>query len=302
MSAKNAEDTIAETIESITKIDYSLNKIELLISNGCSTDNTLKQAEKFQNSFRRFEIVTEKHKNLADGWNKVLPLAKGDYIALVSPDMILPKDWPNLIEHLKQDIGGVCPRVINYRDPGFLTNFWSLFKPPEKVTEWREIDSAASIFKKQAVPSKFDDRIFRSEDADFSIRVRKKGFRLLCDPSVKVIHAHRRTLRQELYRYYVYGISSPYIQMKHKDILPWRPFLRRLILTTSLPISIIMTILQPLLWPLFVLAVIGNLAFYFVRMKKTITMPIYALFGTFSHFIMGIGYIVGLGKWLTKRF
>jgi len=264
-----------------------------------SSDKTKDIIEDYKrkSKFKEFKTVTKAHKNIADGWNKILPYAKGEFIALISPDMILPKNWANnLLRHFKDEtVGGVGPVVrAYYTKPHILMNFWNCFEFSKKVTEWSTLDATACIFRKKSIPKKFDDNLFRNEDCNFTLDVRENKYKLLNDPSVIVLHYHEKGIKDELLRFYMYGLTFPEIVFRHKGIYPISKFLREVVLSSSIPISIFLFILfHNTIWVL-MLSLLVNFMYYFVRMKKEFKALPCILFGILSNLFKGIGYMVGL--------
>lgn len=86
----NSEQTINSTIDSILIQSYS--KIEYIIIDGKSSDDTLAIINTYSSKFKerniQTKIISEKDKGIADAWNKGLKLAKGDVIGLLNSD-----DW-----------------------------------------------------------------------------------------------------------------------------------------------------------------------------------------------------------------
>ena len=86
----NSEDTIRRTIESVLNQTYE--KIEYLIIDGQSSDNTVQIAHGYEELFRSrgylFRVVSEKDKGLYDAMNKGIDLAHGELIGIINSD-----DW-----------------------------------------------------------------------------------------------------------------------------------------------------------------------------------------------------------------
>ncbi|MGB9911210.1 MAG: glycosyltransferase [Microgenomates group bacterium] len=91
MPVYNGEKVISPTLKSI--LSQSFDNFELIISNDCSTDNTIKVIKEFQKKDRRIKLFLNK-KNLGYSKNleKLRKKAKGDIIYLMGQDDILAKD------------------------------------------------------------------------------------------------------------------------------------------------------------------------------------------------------------------
>jgi len=86
----NSESTVRATIESVLAQTYD--KIEYLVIDGASSDNTVAIAEEYKEKFAErgyeYKIVSEKDKGIYDAMNKGIGLAKGEIIGLINSD-----DW-----------------------------------------------------------------------------------------------------------------------------------------------------------------------------------------------------------------
>ena len=86
----NSEETIRDTIESVLNQDYD--RIEYLVIDGESKDDTVNIARSYQERFRErgfeYRIVSEKDAGLYDAMNKGIRLAGGTIIGIINSD-----DW-----------------------------------------------------------------------------------------------------------------------------------------------------------------------------------------------------------------
>ena len=78
----NGEKYIEDCIKSILSQDHQ--DIDYVIVDGCSTDRTLEIVEKYRDP--RFQVVSEKDKNLYDAMNKGLSRVKGDVVGILNAD------------------------------------------------------------------------------------------------------------------------------------------------------------------------------------------------------------------------
>lgn len=84
MPAYNAEEYIGEAIASILSQTYE--KLELIIVEDCSTDDTIEQIKKYRNDNRIVVIKNQINKGISYSTNAGIELAKGKYIALLDDD------------------------------------------------------------------------------------------------------------------------------------------------------------------------------------------------------------------------
>lgn len=86
----NSETTIRDTIESVLNQNYD--RIEYIIVDGCSTDNTVSIAHEYDDRFEEkgyiYRIISEKDNGIYDAMNKGIKLAQGGIIGIINSD-----DW-----------------------------------------------------------------------------------------------------------------------------------------------------------------------------------------------------------------
>lgn len=99
--AHNEENTIAGTIESVLKLNYPQDKVEIIIINDGSTDDTKKNIEKITHSNRNRKIIfiDQKNQGKAKSLNNALKIAKGEFFACLDADSFVDKN--TLIKMIK---------------------------------------------------------------------------------------------------------------------------------------------------------------------------------------------------------
>lgn len=92
----NASRTLEACLRSIFKQDYPSDKIEVIITDAGSTDETLKIVDEFiiHNSEFKIQVISNALKTAEAGKAIALKKSRGDLIALIDSDNILPdKNW-----------------------------------------------------------------------------------------------------------------------------------------------------------------------------------------------------------------
>ncbi|HEM3725313.1 TPA: glycosyltransferase [Streptococcus suis] len=99
----NTEKYISECIQSI--LQQSLEDIELILINDCSTDNSLKILRTYEQKDSRITVLNlTENVGVGDARNKGIELAKGEFISFVdSDDVIKPQMLEKLYNKAKKD-------------------------------------------------------------------------------------------------------------------------------------------------------------------------------------------------------
>ncbi len=84
--AYNEENTIIKTLESIDQLDYPKDKLEVIIINDGSKDNTEKVVKEYIKNKPNFNLISHANIGKAASMNKALNLAKGEFFACLDAD------------------------------------------------------------------------------------------------------------------------------------------------------------------------------------------------------------------------
>ncbi|NPA38221.1 MAG: glycosyltransferase family 2 protein [Candidatus Nanohaloarchaeota archaeon] len=93
--AKDEGKTIYKTLASLSHLHYPKNKIEIIVIDDGSKDNTLQEIKRFMRNNPSLNIQIIKHtanKGKANSLNDALKLAKGEYFAVLDADTKVEKD------------------------------------------------------------------------------------------------------------------------------------------------------------------------------------------------------------------
>ncbi len=135
--ARNEERHLGELLESLLELEYPPERLQIVIINDQSTDDTRKVAESFVGRFRcRYEVhdcvdepdgkLVAKTRPLAQGLDR----ATGEVILMTDADCIVPPAWArSMATYFTPDVGMVCGTTMPHpqRHASFpLTSFETL--------------------------------------------------------------------------------------------------------------------------------------------------------------------------------
>ncbi len=168
------------------------------------------------------ETLVDVGKSRGSARNAGLRKAKGELIAFIDSDVVLPLDWLEKAKELlekEEKIAGVGgPGLSVDKSPVSNALDKLLFGKisTEKSSHVEGLATMDALFKKSAVDGIFFDESFETaEDPEFCFQVREKCFKLLYSNELFVYHHHPTTLRGLLKKWFVYGYNYTLPFKKH---------------------------------------------------------------------------------------
>jgi glycosyltransferase involved in cell wall biosynthesis len=214
--AKNAEDTIERTIQSISRN----NPLEIIVIDGISTDDTVKITRKYTP-----KIYSDEGKGLAHARQKGALNSKGKYISYVDADAELVED-DTLIKMQKELTDNKWVAIhTQLIDPRHKKSYWEeaedfhwrnrFNKPGEKD----QLGTIVCLIQREIILKYKFDTLFEgaAEDADFYARLKKDGHKFGVS-SLTAHHYHRSSYKNFIKQRIWYGRGNSTAIKKHKAI------------------------------------------------------------------------------------
>lgn len=122
--AFNEEKTIAKTLNSLLKLDYPKEKLEILVIDDGSTDNTYGAAKAFleESGAGNIVIIQQKNAGKAAALNTALKKAHGDLFGCVDADSTVSEDsFKKIVPHFNDGrVGAVVSTILVAQEKKFL--------------------------------------------------------------------------------------------------------------------------------------------------------------------------------------
>jgi GT2 family glycosyltransferase len=225
---RNNDTDLIDCINSLMNLDYDLKNISIIIWDNDSDEKIKERIKDFFTGLRNRKGVDisliENIVNLggftsrAELFSRVPPAS--EYVLSLDDDVILPKNLlKDLFRHFnqKESVGIAGPRIV-YDDElnetahgaGFVNRWFGIYRTsdPDTPVECDYIIGCCMLIRKEVIDETggFDRDYFTSHgEVDFCLKARKKGFRVIYDPTVSVRHRVDRGGTRTLERlYYVY--------------------------------------------------------------------------------------------------
>ena len=92
--AFNEEEVIKETIKSVLDLDYPKDKLEIIVINDGSTDNTKQEVEGLIDKYkdRNIILINQENQGKAASLNNALKIARGEFFSCLDADSFVDKD------------------------------------------------------------------------------------------------------------------------------------------------------------------------------------------------------------------
>ncbi|UCC95082.1 MAG: glycosyltransferase [Candidatus Omnitrophota bacterium] len=244
---RNMERTIGKTFQYLMKADYPRSKMEIIFSDGGSSDKTVSVIREYQKEHPFIKLIQIPNcPSPGFARTKALQEAKGEFIFFTDGDCAPCSDWIyKILEVFNKEhkIGAVGGEIYTLRvDPGNLVEIYSEafgfnrvswrygnleesyypdlhdLRPTEVCGHKAYFFVTANVaYRKETVEE--NERRFwdlpTGEDIDFGIRARKNGWKFYFLPSASVEHMHRADLKALHKVWHSYGQAHPPLLNAH---------------------------------------------------------------------------------------
>ncbi|RMH71951.1 MAG: glycosyltransferase family 2 protein [Gemmatimonadetes bacterium] len=323
MPIRNEEAYIEKSLGSVLAQDYPPDRMEIIIADGMSTDQTRDIIRSYQQQHSNIVLIDNPQQIVPTGFNRAVKQAKGEVIVRVDGHCEIPLNYiqtcvKQLAETKADCVGGTLNTIGETRMAKAIAAAQSSPFGVGGVSfrvgsnKGKYVDTLAfgayhrDVFDRIGL---FDEELVRNQDDEFNFRLIQAGGKIWLDPSIKSIYYSRASLRTLWKQYYQYGLYKVRVIQKRGQIPSWRHlvpvcFVVGLIVTLS---GFVIT--QHIGWlvPVVIPYVIANLITSIIIARQQwgslFWLP---LIFFVLHFSYGWGFLVGLWKWrhyfgATKR-
>lgn len=304
-------------------------RIEILLIDSASEDSTkehmlLFASENDQDAmgFHAVRVLDNPKRIQAAGWNVAIREFGGDALIRVDAHATIAPDFVEknvaVLNSGECVCGGFRPTVIA---PGSETPWSEILHLAEEsafgssvAAYRREIEAryVNSLFHgayRRCVLDEvkgFNEELLRTEDNDFHYRIRKAGYQIRLDPSIRSAQFVRSSLKKMLKQKYENGYwvgRTVFVQPECLEIYHFAPLLFVLSIALLMLIGLFATWLPFVICGLlyFALCVLLSLRTVSGSWKKTVRIAVLPLVFFGIHFSYGIGTLVGLLEGLAGK-
>lgn len=224
----NGERTIKECLDSLLRIDYPLERREILVVDNGSTDRTTEIVKQYS-----VRCVLESRRGLSYARNCGIEASYGQILVFTDADCIVTTGW---LRELAQgfdseEVGVAVGEVVSFPPKTPAERYMAMCKP---LWQTRSLSypgkpwflSGCAAFRREVFDKigRFDIQFANvgCEDIDFSWRFFQRNlFKLKYRPKAVVFHRHRLSARGLFNQYFRYAWGQAILKRKHPQILTW---------------------------------------------------------------------------------
>lgn len=252
----NAEDFIAQCLDSLVLNDYPRDRLEVLCIDGMSTDRTRQIIRSYSERHAWIRLVDNPNKIIPTGLNIGLHEAKGEVILRVIAHSVYERRYisqcVDCLERYDADIvGGVW--IIVPREQTWVGRAIAMalshpfgagngYYKSGVVREPRLVDVVGIGCWKRGLSERigsFNENLARSEDVEFNARVRRAGGRILLVPSISSHYFARARLGEFARHNCVNGFWITYPLKFVRSPFSWRHWAPLIFVATVMGLAII---------------------------------------------------------------
>lgn len=322
--AYNEGKTLRETLDNLINQDYPHDKIEVLLIDSMSTDNTADIMKEFaaeDHGFRNVMLLKNENKQIPYGCNVALDNYTGDAIVRVDAHVFFPKDFiSKSVNVLREgeDIAGGQVVSVALNDTPFQntllivenSTFCGSVAKFRHLTKREYVSTMAfGLYRREVFEKvgKYNVLLPRSEDNDMNYRVNKAGYKLCCDPGIVSTRHNRGSFKSLLRQKYLNGYwigKTMGVSPKCYSLFHFVPFgfVMGIIITTLL-CFFGFPYLSWLMWLMYILVDFAVSAREIIGKKFNVTNLLLPILFFIMHLGYGVGTLLGLivmPFWLLK--
>jgi succinoglycan biosynthesis protein ExoA len=310
----NEQSTIRLMLEAFRAQTFPPDQMEVVISDGMSTDGTREEILAFQRKFSDLEIcvVDNTNRSIPSGLNRAMEAARGEIIVRFDAHA---KPYPDYVAN-----------CIKAHDAGQGDNVGGVWEIHPGAQTWtaKSIAAAAShplgvgdaMYRLAATASEVDtvpfgsyrrtliekiggynESLLTNEDYEFNTRIRKAGGRVWLDPSIRSVYFARSTFMELIRQYWRYGFWKWRMLRSYPDTLRWRQALPPLFVLSLLGLVLLAGFVPFFRWVLaaevfiyiFVLLLAGSHAA--LKYRKPFLLPGLPMAISIMHLAWGSGFL-----------
>jgi glycosyltransferase involved in cell wall biosynthesis len=200
LTTYNSERVVERTLKGIVEQDFPLNRVELIVVDGGSKDNTLKIIKEFVERYSKLfydvkVIVHDRNYGVSKARNDGIKMSRGRYVLILDHDVVMERNvlhaLYSFLSTAPSEVVGVMPLLVP--TSSFILDKWLVKILEGKITEYYTV--ADCILLKRdiiEVVGYYDESLGPPftifEEREYGARIKSKGFKIYILGWVKAYH------------------------------------------------------------------------------------------------------------------
>jgi len=200
LTTYNSEKVVERALKGIVEQDFPLNRVELIVVDGGSKDNTLKIVKEFVEHYSKLfydvkVVAHDRNYGVSKARNDGIKMGKGGYILILDHDVIIPRDTlAKLLQYL-ESVDKSVATAIPLHNPTCkgVIGSWEYIIRREKIWRVNAITSCALVRRELFNEIGLYDETLGPpytiyEDIELGARALSKGYKIHLLGTLEVIH------------------------------------------------------------------------------------------------------------------
>ena len=314
---RNEEDKIFSTLNSIINQNYQSDRIEIIISDGCSYDNTINIIKEIASQDSRIKIINNDYNIVSSGFNLGLNEAKGDIIVRVDGHceissnyisccvaLLKSKDADIVGGCIKTESNGIIGRAISIAQSSLFGVGGVKFRNSScnTATYVDTLPFGAHCREVFSDIGGYDEEMIYNQDDEFNLRATIAGKKIWMDPSIITKYYSRSSYGKLFKQYFNYGCFKVRGIQKRKQVISIRHIIPSIFVMVLSGAFILGYSLNQswVSFSVFIFYLIINILSSIYISPKTSSIPMVFVSFWILHLGYGLGFIWGLLKFASK--
>ena len=319
LPVRNEARFLSRSLGSVLSQDYPVNRMEVIVADGMSTDGTRGIVESLQRQHPNLRLIDNPGLIVSTGLNAALLQTRGEIIIRVDGHCEVESDYVRCcVTHLLEDgfdgVGGPLETIGETPVAGVISVAMgsrfgvgnSAFRTTKRTTD--QADTIAFPAYTRAIidlAGPYDEELVRNQDDDYNYRLRAMRAKLLLAGDVRSRYFSRGSLRTLWRQYFQYGYWKVRVMQKQTRQMRPRQFVPPLFVAVLL-FSLLVAPFSDLGKWIFGLAagfyLMANIAASISSARRVDWRMLWLLPLTFAtlHVAFGLGFLFGLARFWNR--